>query len=115
MNLKPVQKVLERKYLYLSGAVIAKDMRARFEDIEKSFYIHSVKKGTEAEMAGLWQYCWIKSIDGIEPQNLKEIKNITKNKVSVDIMTRCYSSRKDVITEDFYVKLKTNNDDIYLN
>ena len=115
VNLKPVQKVLERKYLYLSGAVIAKDMRARFEDIEKSFYIHSVKKGTEAEMAGLWQYCWIKSIDGIEPQNLKEIKKITKNKESVDIMTRCYSSRKDVITEDYYVKLKTNNDDIYLN
>ena len=71
-----------------------------------------VVDGTEAELAGLWQHCWIKSIDGIESKTLPEIKNLIEGKKSLGIMTRCYSGRDDIITEDYFVKLNFKQEEI---
>ena len=68
--------------------------------------------GTEAELAGLWQHCWIKSIDGIEPKTLLEIRTLTEGKKSFGIMTRCYVGRDDIITEDYFVKLNFKQEEI---
>ena len=70
VTIKPEEKILDRKYLYLSGAIISRDSRAMYDEKEKPFLIHSVVDGTEAELAGLWQHCWIKSVNGIEPKSL---------------------------------------------
>ena len=112
VTIKPEEKVLDRKYLYLSGAIISRDSRAMYDEKEKPFLIHSVVDGTEAELAGLWQHCWIKSINGIEPQSLMEIKKISEGEDSLGIMTRCYASRRDIITEDFFVKLNVKSEEI---
>ena len=70
----------------------------KFPTNEKPFLIHSVVDGTEAKLTGLCQYCLIKSIDGIEPKTLIEIKTLTKGKKSLGIMTWCYAGREDIIT-----------------
>ncbi len=115
IKLKPRQKVLDRKYLYLSGAIISKDYSSKYDDVKKPFFIHSVIDGTEAELAGMWQHCWIKSVEKIEPKDLKQIKSLVINKKQVDIITRCYSSRNDAMTTDYFLKLKINKKDIYIN
>ena len=112
VTIKPEAKILDRKFLYLSGAIISRDPRSMYDEKEKPFLIHSVIDGTEAELAGLWQHCWIKSVNGIEPKSLIEIKQISEGKKSLGIMTRCYASRKDAMTEDFFVKLNVNSDEI---
>ena len=112
VTIKPEEKILDRKYLYLSGAIISRDSRAMYDEKEKLFLIHSVVDGTEAELAGLWQHCWIKSVNGIEPKSLIEIKKLTEGKKSLGIMTRCYASRNDIITEDFFVKLNVKSEEI---
>jgi len=85
------------------------------DEKEKPFLIHSVVDGTEAKLAGLWQHCWVKSVNGVEPKSLMEIKRLTEGKKSLGIMTRCYASRNDIITEDFFVKLNVKNKEIYNN
>ncbi len=112
ITIMPESKILDRKYLYLSGAIISRDPRTMYDEKEKPFLIHSVVDGTEAELAGLWQHCWIKSVNGIEPKSLKEIKQISEGKKSLGIMTRCYASRKDAMTEDFFVKLNVKSTEI---
>ena len=115
VKLKPREKVLDREFLYLSGAIISRDYSARYDDVKTPFFIHSVINGTEAELAGLWQHCWIKSVDRIEPRNLKHIKSLVINKNEVAIITRCYSSRNDALTSDYFLKLKIDKQNIYLN
>ena len=115
ITINPEEKMLDRKYLYLSGAIVSRDPRTMYDEKEKPFLIHSVVDGTEAELAGLWQHCWIKSVNGIEPKSLKEIKQISEGKKSLGIMTRCYASRKDTMTEDFFVKLNVKPDEISYN
>ena len=115
VKLKSYKKVLDRKYLYLSGAIISKDYSAKYDDPKTPFFIHSVIDGTEAELAGMWQHCWIKSVDKIEPRDLKQIKSLVINKKQVAIITRCYSSRNDAMTTDYFLKLKINKKDIYIN
>ena len=112
ITINPEEKMLDRKYLYLSGAIISRDPRTMYDEKEKPFLIHSVVDGTEAELAGLWQHCWIKSVNGIEPKTLKEIKEISEGKKSLGIMTRCYASRNDIITEDFFIKLNVKLEEI---
>ena len=112
VTIKPEEKILDRKYLYLSGAIISRDSRAMYDEKEKPFLIHSVVDGTEAELAGLWQHCWVKSVNGVEPKSLMEIKRLTEGKKSLGIMTRCYASRNDIITEDFFVKLNVKSEEI---
>ena len=108
-------KILNREYLYLAGATISNDPRARFEDTKKRFLIHSVIDGTEAELAGLWQHCWIKSINGYEPNSLLGLYKLTLDKDYVGIITRCYSYRDDIISDDYFVKLNTKNQKISLH
>ena len=115
IRIKPLQKVLDRKFLYLSGAIISRDYNSKYDDVKTPFYIHSVIDGTEAELAGLWQHCWIKSVERIEPKNLKEIKSLVINKKEVAIITRCYSNRNYAMTSDYFLKLKVDNKKIYLN
>ncbi len=115
VKLKSRKKVLDRKYLYLSGAIISKDYSSKYDDPKTPFFIHSVIDGTEAELAGMWQHCWIKSVDKIEPRDLKQIKSLVINKKQVAIITRCYSSRNDAMTTDYFLKLKINKKDIYIN
>ena len=115
VEIKLEEKILERKYLYLSGAIISKDPRTMYDEVDKLFLIHSIIDGTEAELAGLWQHCWIKSIDGIEPKSLNEINELTKGKKSIGIMSRCYAGRNDIITEDYFVKLNFKQKDIRHN
>ena len=115
VKLKSYKKVLDRKYLYLSGAIISKDYSAKYDDPKTPFFIHSVIDGTEAELAGMWQHCWIKSVDKIEPRDLKQIKSLVINKKQVAIITRCYSSRNDAMTTDYFLKLKINKKDVYIN
>ena len=115
ITINPEERILDRKYLYLSGAIISRDPRTMYDEKEKPFLIHSVVDGTEAELAGLWQHCWIKSVNGIEPKSLMEIKKISEGKKSLGIMTRCYASRRDIITEDFFVKLNVKSDEISYN
>ena len=115
IKLKPRQKVLDRKFLYLSGAIISQDYRSKHDDVKMPFFIHSVIDGTEAELAGLWQHCWIKSVERIEPRDLKHIKSLVINKDEVAIITRCYTSRNDAMTSDYFLKLKINKQNIYLN
>ena len=112
IKINPEEKILDRKYLYLSGAIVSKDPRTMYDEKEKPFLIHSVVDGTEAELAGLWANCWIKSVNGIEPKSLIEIKQISEGQKSLGIMTRCYSSRTDIMTEDFFVKLNVKSDEI---
>ena len=112
IKIKSEEKILDRKYLYLSGAIIYKDPRIMYDEINKPFLIHSVIDRTDAKLAGLWQHCWIKSIDGIEPRSLKEIKELSRGKKSFVIMTRCYAGRNDIITEDYFVKLNFQQEDI---
>ena len=115
VKLKSHKKVLDRKYLYLSGAIISKDYSSKYDDPKTPFFIHSVIDGTEAELAGMWQHCWIKSVDKIEPRDLKQIKSLVINKKQVAIITRCFSSRNDAMTTDYFLKLKINKKDIYIN
>ena len=115
IKLKSLQKVLDRKYLYLSGAIISRDYSSKYDDVKKPFLIHSVIDGTEAELAGMWQHCWIKSVEKKEPKDLKHIKSLVINKKQVNIITRCYSSRNDAMTTDYFLKLKINKRDIYIN
>jgi len=112
ITINPEERILDRKYLYLSGAIISRDPRTMYDEKQKPFLIHSVVEGTEAELAGLWQHCWIKSVNGEEPKSLKEIKKISEGKKSLGIMTRCYASRNDIITEDFFVKLNIKSKEI---
>ncbi len=115
IKLKSRQKVLDRRYLYLSGAIISRDYSSKYDDVKIPFFIHSVIDGTEAELAGMWQHCWIKSVENIEPRNLKQIKTLVIDKKQVAIITRCYSSRNDAMTTDYFLKLKINKKDIYIN
>ena len=115
IELKPRQKVLDRKYLDLSGAIISRDYSSKYDDMKTPFFIHSVIDGTEAELAGLWQHCWIKSVERVEPRDLEHIKSLVINKKEVDIITRCYSNRKDAMTSDYFLKLKVDDKNIYLN
>jgi hypothetical protein len=112
IKINPEEKILDRKYLYLSGAIVSKDPRTMYDEKEKPFLIHSVVDGTEAELAGLWANCWIKSINGIEPKSLIEIKQISEGQESLGITTRCYSNRTDIMTEDFFVKLNVKSYEI---
>ena len=43
--------MLDRKYLYLSGAIVSRDPRTMYDEKEKPFLIHSVVDGTEAELS----------------------------------------------------------------
>lgn len=113
--IKREKKILDRNYLYLSGAIISRDPRIMYDENEIPFLIHSVVEGTEAELAGLWQHCWIKSVNGIEPKSLYEIKNISTGKKFLDITTRCYAGRKDIMTEDFFIKLNINQQDVSIH
>ena len=115
IKLKPRQKILDRKFLYLSGAIISRDYSSKFDDVKTPFLIHSVIDGTEAELAGLWQHCWIKSVERVEPKNLKQIKFLVINKKEVSIITRCYSNRDDAMTSDYFLKLKIDEQNVYLN
>jgi len=115
ISIQKKDKLLERKYLYLAGAIISADPRPRFEENKKPFLIHSVIDGTEAELAGLWQHCWVKSIDGIEPKSLSEFYNLSKNKKHIGLITRCYSYRDDIISDDYFIKLNTFNEKISLH
>ena len=45
-------------------------------------------------------------------KSLEEIKKISEGKKSLGIMTRCYASRKDAMTEDFFVKLNVKSMEI---
>ena len=48
----------------------------------------------------------IKSVERVEPKNLKQIKFLVINKKEVSIITRCYSNRHDAMTSDYFLKLK---------
>ena len=99
----------------MSGAIISSDPRPRFGEIKKDFLIHSVIDGSEAELAGLWQHCWIKSVDGIEPASLSELYNLSINKSHIGVITRCISYRDDIISDDYFIKLNTLNQKISLH
>ena len=42
-------------------------------------------------------------------------QQISEGKKSLGIMTRCYAARKDIMTEDSFVKLNVKNKEIYNN
>ncbi len=112
IKLQRKQNSIYRDYINLAGAVISKENLEKISMVERPFYIHSVKEGSDADIYGMWKSCWIKYVDSNIPKSLEDIYNITKGKKEIDIMTSCYTSRKGFLTLDYYVRLVLEKDKI---
>ena len=114
INLKQKPNSIFREYINLAGAVISSQNLEEISEVERSFFIHSVKEGSDADIYGIWQNCWIKYVDATIPKSLEDIFKITKGKKEINLITSCYTSRKGFLTLDYFVRLELEKDKIEL-
>ena len=114
INLKKKSNSIYREYINLAGAVISSQNLEKISEVERSFFIHSVKEGSDADIYGIWQNCWIKYVEASIPKSLKDISIITKGKKEINLITSCYTTRKGFLTLDYFVRLELEKDKIEL-
>jgi hypothetical protein len=114
INLKKKSNSIFREYINLAGAVISSQNLEKISEVERSFFIHSVKEGSDADIYGIWQSCWIKYVEASIPKSLEDISIITKGKKEINLITSCYTSRKGFLTLDYFVRLELEKDKIEL-
>ena len=114
IDLKQKPNSIFRKYINLAGAVISSQNLEEISEVERSFFIHSVKEGSDADIYGIWKNCWIKYVDATIPKSLEYIFKITKGKKEINLITSCYTSRKGFLTLDYFVRLELEKDIIEL-
>ena len=114
INLKKKSNSIYREYINLAGAVISSQNLEKISEVERSFFIHSVKEGSDADIYGIWQNCWIKYVEASIPKSLEDISNITKGKKEINLITSCYTTRKGFLTLDYFVRLELEKDKIEL-
>ena len=106
------QNSIYRKYINLAGAVISRENLEKISSVQRPFYIHSVQEGSDADIYGIWQNCWIKYVEATIPKSLKDIYEITKGKKEINLITSCYTSRQGFLTLDYSVRLELEKDKI---
>ncbi len=107
IKLTKQSSLLRRPYIFFGGAIIASHMENYEKYIIRKFYIHSVEKGSLAEMNKLWSSCWILSANRTFPKNLKQLYNQIKSNNRLELITQCWTKRDDLITQDYFVQMKT--------
>ena len=108
------KRVLDREYIFLDGAIISEQIQKDKNFFNRKFYIHSVLNGSGADNQNLWARCWIRFINGKEPENLIKLYIMLKAKKSSNIIYSCWSNKDNLLTENYHTKFRTNNDSIYL-
>lgn len=106
------QNSIYRDYINLAGAVISRENLEKISSVQRPFYIHSVQEGSDADLYGIWQNCWIKYVEATIPKSLKDIYEITKGKKEINLITSCYTSRQGFLTLDYSVRLELEKDKI---
>ena len=108
------KRVLDREYIFLDGAIISEQIQKDKNFFNRKFYIHSVLNGSGADNQNLWARCWIRFINGKEPENLIKLYIMLKAKTTSNIIYACWSNKDNLLTENYHTKFRTNNDSIYL-
>jgi len=106
------QNSIYRNYINLAGAVISRENLEKISNVQRPFYIHSVREGSDADIYGIWQNCWIKYVEASIPKSLGDIYEITKGKNEINLITSCYTSRQGFLTLDYSVRLELEKDKI---
>lgn len=106
------QNSIYRDYINLAGAVISRENLEKISSVQRPFYIHSVQEGSDADLYGIWQNCWIKYVEATIPKSLEDIYEITKDKKEINLITSCYTSRQGFLTLDYSVRLELEKDKI---
>ena len=112
IDLKKKQNSIYRDYINLAGAVIAAKNYEKISTEQRPFYIHSVQKGSDADIYGIWKDCWIKYVNASIPKTLSDIEKITNGKKEINLITSCYTSRQGFLTLDYAVRLELEKDKI---
>jgi len=106
------QNSIYRSYINLAGAVISRENLEKISSVQRPFYIHSVREGSDADIYGIWQNCWIKYVEAAIPKSLADIYKITKGKKEINLITSCYTSRQGFLTLDYSVRIELEKDKI---
>jgi len=106
------QNSIYRNYINLAGAVISRENLEKISSVQRPFYIHSVREGSDADIYGIWQNCWIKYVEASIPKSLGDIYEITKGKKEINLITSCYTSRQGFLTLDYSVRIELEKDKI---
>ena len=106
------QNSIYRNYINLAGAVISRENLEKISTVQRPFYIHSVREGSDADIYGIWQNCWIKYVEATIPKSLADIYKITKGRKEVNLITSCYTSRQGFLTLDYSVRIELEKDKI---
>ena len=111
---KKNNRILDREFLFLDGAIISEQIQKDKNFFNRKFYIHSVLSGSGADNHNLWPRCWIRFINGKEPENLIKLYIMLKAKISSNIVYACWSNKDNLLTQNYYTKFKVKNNKIYL-
>ncbi len=104
-QLQPVEPVLSRRGLYVSGVLIAPTgFRDEKElNLSQPLMVHSVAPGSLAESLGLKKWHMVVSVDGYAVDGLTDLRHrltdARKNKASVKVVFKRWTSGRDRIYE----------------
>ena len=115
IRVKKQPSLLKRPYIFFGGSIIANHMENYEKYINRKFFIHSVEKGSLAEMNKLWDSCWILTANSIFPKNLMHLYNEIKSSSHLELVTQCWTKRDDLITQDYFIEMKTNDMKLEIN
>ena len=93
LNVKPQSLVLDRAFIIMDGALIAKDIYPERWLNEGLFQVHSIAQGSGAEQTALRNYSLIISVDGVRPKSIEHLYELLSNKDEVTLITRSWSDR----------------------
>mgnify|MGYP001225102980 CR=1 FL=1 len=115
INFKKQKKILNREFLFLDGAIVSEQIQVDKNFLNRKFYIHSVLKGSVADQKDLGPGCWLRFVNGIEPENLVKLYIILRTKTTADIIYTCWSSKDHILTQNYHTEMKIKKGRIYLN
>jgi len=100
-SFKPL--IMERKYLFMDGAIIADDFYLERFAQEGNFMFHSVRDGSYADRVGFSKGEIIISINGTKPSSIEHLEQLLDGDEEKKIITRHWS-RIDNQFYDFFIK-----------
>ena len=95
--------IMERKYLFMDGAIIADDFYLERFAQEGNFMFHSVRDGSYADRVGFSKGEIIISINGAKPSSIEHLEQLLDGDEEKKIITRHWS-RIDNQFYDFFIK-----------
>lgn len=93
LNVKPQDLILDRAFIIMDGALIARDAYPERWSNEGLFQVHSIAQGSDAEQTALGNYNLIISVDGVRPDSINHLYSLLSNKEEVTLITRSWSDR----------------------